>query len=185
MDLERFGRIGFRVLALAVAMNLTGAILYAATYRSSGSRPVATILIVGGLAAFLAAVVLGVPAAVARVRAIFKPNTGRKGALIFFFGPLLVLIGMELVPHLLNPCGLPNALEKPFTSSICERTSYRGGFQGKGAVETAVDVKDRWHPLAHGLLGAVPLLVVDARVVRRRQARLEPEQVAVPGRPPV
>ncbi|CAA9373260.1 MAG: hypothetical protein AVDCRST_MAG75-275 [uncultured Propionibacteriaceae bacterium] len=58
--------------------------------------------------------------------------------------PVLVLIGGELLPHVLNPCILPElaGVEPP---GFCERSSE------------GIDVPDRWHAMYHAVVGFLPL----------------------------
>ena len=58
--------------------------------------------------------------------------------------PLLVLVGGELLPHLLNPCVLPE-LAGARPPGFCERSPE------------GIDVPDRWHALYHALVGFLPL----------------------------
>jgi hypothetical protein len=64
-------------------------------------------------------------------------------------GPLLVLVGGELVPHLVNPCVLPDmaGVEPP---GFCVTTP-------EGA-----DVPDNWHALDHAVVGFLPLSLLVA-----------------------
>lgn len=73
-------------------------------------------------------------------------------------GPLLVLVGGEVLPHVLNPCVLPElaGAEPP---GFCTRTS-------EGA-----DVPDNWHALDHALEGFLPLSLEEAWWWRRRASR--------------
>lgn len=70
-------------------------------------------------------------------------------------GPLLVLVGGEIIPHLLNPCVLPDlaGFEPP---DFCVLTSE--GF----------DVPDDWHALDHALVGFLPLSLALAWWWKRR-----------------
>jgi hypothetical protein len=73
-------------------------------------------------------------------------------------GPLLVLVGGEVLPHLANPCVLPDVAgaEPP---GFCVRSS------------DGVDVPDSWHALDHALVGFLPLSLLVAWWWRRRGAR--------------
>lgn len=71
--------------------------------------------------------------------------------LLAFFGTALVLVGTDVVPHVLNPC----LTFGPQLSGVC------GEFAGRW------DVQDRWHTLLHTLLGAAPLVLVFAWLKRR------------------
>lgn len=71
-------------------------------------------------------------------------------------GPLLVLVGGEVLPHLLNPCVLPDlaGMEPP---GFCVRTPE------------GVDVPDNWHLLDHALVGFLPLSLALAWWWKRRE----------------
>lgn len=71
-------------------------------------------------------------------------------------GPLLVLIGGEVLPHLLHPCALPDlaGMEPP---GYCVRTPE------------GVDVPDDWHALDHALVGFLPLSLALAWWWKRRE----------------
>lgn len=72
-------------------------------------------------------------------------------------GPLLVLVGGEILPHVLNPCVLPDLVgaEPP---GFCVRTS------------DGVDVPDDWHLLDHALVGFLPLSLALAWWRKRRES---------------
>ena len=72
-------------------------------------------------------------------------------------GPLLVLVGGEVLPHLLNPCVLPDlaGMEPP---GFCVRTPE------------GVDVPDDWHLLDHALVGFLPLSLALAWWWKRRES---------------
>jgi hypothetical protein len=72
-------------------------------------------------------------------------------------GPLLVLVGGEVLPHVLNPCVLPDlaGAEPP---GFCVRTS------------DGVDVPDDWHLLEHALVGFLPLSFALAWWWKRRES---------------
>lgn len=75
-------------------------------------------------------------------------------AAVAVVGPLLVLVGGELVPHLVNPCALPEwtGVEPP---GFCTTTP-------QGA-----DVPDNWHALDHAVVGFLPLSLLVAWWWRR------------------
>lgn len=72
-------------------------------------------------------------------------------------GPLLVLVGGEILPHILNPCVLPDlaGAEPP---GFCVRTS------------DGVDVPDDWHALDHALVGFLPLSLALVWWWKRRES---------------
>lgn len=73
-------------------------------------------------------------------------------------GPVLVLVGGEVLPHVLNPCTLPDlaGAEPP---GFCARSS-------EGA-----DVPDAWHALYHAAVGYLPLSLVFAWAWKRRTSQ--------------
>jgi len=124
----------------------------------------------GGLAAFGLSIVLGLPALFAGTRDLFRRNRGKAAAkLLLFFGPLVVFVGMELLPHLISPCTISDAIGRPTLPQMCEEITYHSDFQGKGKLVTDVDIKDRWHPLSHSLVGAVPLAALYGLALRKRK----------------
>lgn len=72
-------------------------------------------------------------------------------------GPLLVLVLMEVVPHLLNPCLLAAALGELPTG--CSRSVH------------GIDVADRLHQLHHAVVGGVPTALAYRALLRRRLSR--------------
>lgn len=69
-------------------------------------------------------------------------------------GPLMVLVGGEVLPHVLNPCVLPDVAgaEPP---AFCETTP-------EGA-----DVPENWHALDHAVVGFLPMSLLVAWWWRR------------------
>lgn len=59
-------------------------------------------------------------------------------------GPIVVLVGGEVLPHLLNPCVLPD-LAGGGAPGFCEVT------------QDGTDVPAKWHALDHALVGFLPL----------------------------
>jgi hypothetical protein len=79
-------------------------------------------------------------------------------AAVAVVGPLLVLVGGEVLPHLVNPCALP-ALAGAEPPGFCTTTP------------DGVDVPDNWHALDHAVVGFLPLSLVVAWWWRRRALR--------------
>lgn len=73
-------------------------------------------------------------------------------------GPLIVLAGGEVVPHLLNPCVLPD-LAGAQPPAFCVSTPE------------GTDVPDNWHALDHALVGFLPLSLLVAWWWRRQIRR--------------
>jgi hypothetical protein len=105
-------------------------------------------LLIGGLALLLGLVAAG-------------RGRGRNAlglAAVAVVGPVLVLVGGELVPHLVNPCVLPDmaGAEPP---GFCITTR-------QGA-----DVPDNWHALDHAVVGFLPVSLLVAWWWRRSASR--------------
>lgn len=101
------------------------------------------------------AIVLGLPSLLVGGLDVLR---GRWAAgwqrLLVFAGPVLFLVGTEVVPHLVSPC-VPAVLGADWLPTVCERT------------EQGVDIKDRWHPLHHALVGGLPMAVLYWRALHR------------------
>jgi hypothetical protein len=69
-----------------------------------------------------------------------------RALLLAFFGTLVVLVGIDILPHVANPC----LTSGPQLPALC------GEFAGRW------DVQERWHTLLHALLGAVPMTLLYA-----------------------
>ena len=75
--------------------------------------------------------------------------------LLAFVGPVLVLVGTEIVPPVLSPC-LPAELGADWVPGVCEHHPEHGW-----------DVEDRWHALDHALVGALPMVALYRLALRR------------------
>jgi hypothetical protein len=106
-----------------------------------GLRDLATVLPTLGQ---LLAILLGFPSALVGGWDLLRgrPSDGGR-RLLAFVGPILVLVGTEIVPHVA-------------TIGLCTAASEMCRF----SPEWGTDISDRWHPLAHGLLGALPMTVI-------------------------
>jgi hypothetical protein len=102
------------------------------------------------------AIVLGLPSLLVGGWDLLRGRWGLGGRrLLAFGGPVLVLVGTEIAPHLVSPC-LPAALAVDWLPPVCERTTAHG-----------VDVAERWHALDHALLGALPMAALYLLALRR------------------
>ncbi|MDQ3466769.1 MAG: hypothetical protein M3411_00855, partial [Chloroflexota bacterium] len=102
------------------------------------------------------AIVLGVPSVPAAGWDLLRGRWASGGRrLLAFAGPVLVVVGTELVPHLLSPC-LPAELGAEWVPGVCERHPVHGW-----------DIKDRWHALDHALVGALPMAALYRWALRR------------------
>ena len=174
---DRLARYGWLVLVAAVAVALIGGVIAAATWQPGGAPPPPPVAecanppCFGGgglpsardlplilpLLGYLLAIVLGVPGLLAGAYDLLRgrPVAGSR-RLLAFVGPLLVLIGMEIVPHIVNPCALSWLLGHRWLPGICAYNPDWGG-----------DFADRWHALDHALVGALPLAALYTLALRR------------------
>lgn len=170
ISVERLGAWGWRVILVSAFLYLAGAGFSAVTWQpqdqvqsgppetGQGACPDPPCFDPGGLPrardlpvvlpllGFLAAILLGVAGFINWLlsQARRRPEQGQ-GAWLFFFGPLLVFVGTELLPHLLSPCTVALLGESVEPPAICTRT------------QNGIDVRDQWHALSHSLTGALPM----------------------------
>ncbi len=174
---DRLARYSWLVLLVAVVLALLGSVLSAATWRPGivddgqpqlDECPDPPCFDVGGLPStrdlpvvvpalgYLLAVALGLPSLPAGAWDLLRGRRRAGGRrLLVFFGPVLVLVGLEVVPHLLNPCLLASVSGSDGLPGICQR-----GVHG-------VDITERWHLLDHTLVGAVPMAALYGLALRR------------------
>ncbi len=93
------------------------------------------------------AIVLGLPSSLAGTVDLLRARWAAGGRrLLAFVGPVLFLVGTEIVPHLLNPCFWAWEVSgQRLPEFYCAYNPDWG-----------TDVADRWHLLAHTLVGAIP-----------------------------
>lgn len=120
------------------------------------SLPAALPLLILGLAVLAAgvAVLLGAVLALRGSRRML--GTGS----LVLSGTLLVIVGMEIVPHLANPCLVAEA------PSLCARSAE------------GVDLADRFHTLWHAVMGTLPLTVALWWALRRWRPEALPARLA-------
>lgn len=175
---DRLVRYAWLVLVIAVALALVGGAVYAVTWEPRaadaqvavdecpnppcfdlrampGLRDLPVIIPVMG---YVLAIALGLPGLLAGLWDVLRGRWAMGGRrLLAFVGPVLFFVGTEIVPHLLNPCFWALAL---------------GGtrlpeFYCAYSPEWGADLADRWHPLGHTLVGAVPMAALYRWALRR------------------
>lgn len=171
-------RCAWAVLLVAVAVALVGGIIGAVTWQPSanpvpapvdecanppcfggGSSPgVRDLPWIITMLGYLLAIVFSLPSLFAAgwdfLRARWQAGSRR---LLAFVGPVLLLVGTEIVPHLLNPCSFALAAGgKRLPEFYCAYSP-----------EWGADFADRWHLLDHALVGALPLIMCYWLALRR------------------
>lgn len=103
------------------------------------------------------AVLLGAPHALGGTWSVLR-GQWRRGLprLLVVVGPVLVVAGTELVPHVVNPC-LAAELTQNELPGFCEHT------------ESGADIGGRVHAMHHAVVGALPMAVLYTWALRRWQ----------------
>ena len=157
---DRLGRWGCRVLLVSAVLYLIGGIVFAIV-GDAVSQPAQSeesecvdppcfdldlsglelgdVIGVLWLPGYLLSIGLGLPSLLAGVAAAARGRWAAGGRwLLAFVGPVMVLVGTEVVPHAVLPCGV--------FPGVCEDVPGYGR-----------SVTGRWHQLDHALVGAVPM----------------------------
>lgn len=117
-------------------------------FSFEGPLTAADLLVIIPLLGYLVVILLGIPSLLVGSWDLLRRRWSAGGRrLLPFFGPVLVFVGMEIVPHVLSPCLLAGSSDAEVVG-ICERTAHDPGL---------VDVAARWHALQHTLVGALPM----------------------------
>lgn len=170
----RLARIGWLVLLVSVALMVLGSAVVAVLnpdteaptaestecddppcFGGGGLPGLADLPTVVSFVGYSVAILLGVPSAVVGLWSVLR-GQWRLGVawLLTFVGPVLFIVGTELVPHVVNPCFAAEVAGEKLPS-YCERT------------ESGADISGRVHALHHGLVGAVPMAVLYTWALRR------------------
>ncbi len=101
------------------------------------------------------AILLGAPSALVGVWSVVRGRgTVGLGRLLAFVGPVLLLAGTEIVPHVINPC-LAAEVTNNDLPGFCEQT------------ESGADISGRVHALHHAIVGALPMAALYSWTLRR------------------
>ncbi|HEV2126681.1 MAG TPA: hypothetical protein VGW38_28305 [Chloroflexota bacterium] len=170
----RLARIGWLVLLVSVALMVLGSAVVAVLnpdteaptaestecddppcFGGGGLPGLVDLPTVVSFVGYSVAILLGVPSAVVGLWSVLR-GQWRLGVawLLTFVGPVLFIVGTELVPHVVNPCFAAEVAGEKLPS-YCERT------------ESGADISGRVHALHHGLVGAVPMAVLYTWALRR------------------
>ena len=161
---DRLARYGWLVLLAAVAVALVGGAIAAVVPQSGaddaggGGMPgLQDVPWIVSMLGYGLVILLGVPSLLVGVWDLAR---GRRVVgvrrLLPFVGPVLVFAGIELLPHLLNPCTIPYELGSRDLPGICETDPAWGA-----------DVAGRYHLLDHALVGALPMAAFYRLALRR------------------
>lgn len=171
---DRLARIAWIVLLISVAIAIVGGAVVAAWNPETSPPPAEAtecedppcfggggmpgpenLPIVIPFLGYSLAILLGVPNAVAGAWGLVR-GRWRQGfqGLLIFVGPVVFLIGMEIVPHVINPCLVADVAGDQLPR-FCGRT------------ESGADIADRGHALHHALVGAVPMAMLYRWALRR------------------
>lgn len=183
---DRLASWGLGVLSLAVILAVVGGVISALLWTpyqevlspaptidpcpnppclwDSTPPRVVDLPVVIGVLGLVLAILLGGPSLLAGVWDVVRtrPRLGAWRALAFF-GPLLVLAGMEVIPHVLSPCLLAFLLGSE-VPGLC----------------SGWDLVDRWHGLHHAVVGGVPLVLLYRHLRGRSRNALEHRTSATP-----
>ena len=161
---DRLARVGWLILLAAVAVAVVGGAVAAVASSSAednagggGTPGLQDIPWIVSMLGYGLAILLGLPSLLAGV---WDLGRGRSRAgvrrVLPFVGPVLLFAGVELLPHLLNPCTIPYELGRRDLPGICETDPAWGA-----------DVASRYHLLDHALVGALPLAALYRLALRR------------------
>lgn len=185
---------GWVVVLVAVVAALGGGTIYTATWQPRAldgavaapgrdARPDPPCFDVGGtglpdlrdllsivpILGCLLAIELGLPSLLAGAWDGLRGRWAAGGRrLLACVGPALLFVGTEVFPHLVSPCFWALTLGGARLPELY--CAY--------SLEWSADVADRWRPLSHALVGALPLTALYYWALRRW--RLDTAQVRFP-----
>lgn len=170
----RLARAGWLILLVSVAFMIVGSAVVAIWNPDTDSPPAETaecedppcfggggmpgaadLPTVGAFVGYSVAILLGVPSAVAGLWHMVRGRwrLGLAGLLVVV-GPLLFIVGTEIVPHVVNPCVVADVASDDLPG-YCEQT------------ESGVDIGGRVHALHHAVVGALPMAALYTWALRR------------------
>ena len=159
---DRLARYAWLILVAAVAIALVGGAIVAVAGESAGGGAgegpgLPDLPWIVSTLGYGLAILLGVPSLLAGAWDLLC-GRGSAGArrLLAFVGPVLAFAGIEVLPHLLNPCSLPYEFGERDLPGICESDP-----------EWGADVEGRYHLFAHALAGGLPMAAIYRLALRR------------------
>lgn len=147
---DRLAQYGWPILLVSIAVGLIGGVILAAIWQPDesvggmsgpGLRDLPMIISTLG---YLLVILLGVPSLLAGAWDFLRGHWTAGGRrILVFVGPVLLLVGTEIVPHLLNPCLFALELGGKRLPGLCDYGEW------------GTDFAARWHLLDHTLVGAI------------------------------
>ena len=174
---DLFARLGWWVLVVSVAIAILGGAVVAAwnpdteppapettecadppCFGGGGLPGPEDLPMVVPFLGYGLALLLGVSSAIAGVWSLARGRWSEGfRSLLIVVGSLLFIVGMEIVPHVINPCFAADLAGNQLPR-FCERT------------ESGPDITSRLHALDHALVGALPMLFLYRWALRRWRA---------------
>lgn len=158
----RLARYGWLVLLVSIAIGLIGGAMVAAAWQlgeSAGTRPgpgLRDLPWIVTMMGYLIVILLGAPSLLAGAWDFLRGRWTAAGRrILVFVGPVLFLVGTEIVPHLLNPCFIALEFGGKRLPTMCDYGSW------------GTDFAARWHLLDHTLVGAVPFAAIYRWALRK------------------
>lgn len=148
---DRLARYGWLVLLVSIAIGLIGGVMVAAAWQlgeSAGTRPgpgLRDLPWIVTMMGYLIVILLGAPSLLAGAWDLLRGRWTAAGSrMLVFAGPVLFLVGTEIIPHLLNPCFIALGFGGKRLPTMCDYGEW------------GTDFAARWHLLDHTLVGAIP-----------------------------
>ncbi len=182
---DRLARYAWMLLLVSVTIGLIGGVVVAAGWQpetdSAPSSGVAcpdppcfggrglpgleSLPFVVTMMGYTFVIVLGVPSLLAGAWDVLQGCWGAGGRRFLpFLGPVLFVVGSEIVPHLINPCFW--ALQW----SGMRMSEFYCAYNP----EWGTDLADRWHLLQHTIIGALPLAALYRWALRKWHPQVAP-----------
>ena len=164
---DRLAQYGWPILLVSIAVGLIGGVILAVIWQPDesvgemsgpGLRDLPMIISTLG---YLLAILLGVPSLLAGAWDFLRGRWTAGGRrILVFVGPVLFLVGTEIVPHLLNPCLFALELGGRRLPGMCDYGEW------------GTDFAARWHLLDHTLVGAIPFAALYWSALRKWRPRV-------------
>ena len=158
---DRLARYAWLVLLISIAVGLIGGAIIAIWQPtgSAGATPgpgLRDLPMIVAMLGYLLVILLGVPGLLAGAWDFLRGRWTAAGRrMLVFVGPVLFLVGTEIIPHLLNPCLVALEFGGKRLPTMCDYGSW------------GTDFAARWHLLDHTLVGAIPFAALYWLTLRR------------------